>query len=65
MGSLRICRKDAMHILTEGEVTSNVVYPEALVFGEDPKVISHVLIRAHDQRITFTMFQTRTPLRVS
>ena len=31
----RIGRKDAIHILTEGEVTSNVVYPEALDFGED------------------------------
>ena len=26
----RTDRKDAIHILTEGEVTSNIVYPEAL-----------------------------------
>ena len=31
----RTGRKDSIHILTEGEVTSNVVYPEALDFGED------------------------------
>ena len=31
----RTGRKDIIHILTEGEATSNVVYPEALDFGED------------------------------
>ena len=31
----RTGRKDAIHILTEGEVKSNVVYPEALDFGRD------------------------------
>ena len=34
-GRLRTGRKDAIHILTEGEVTLNVIYPEALDFGED------------------------------
>ena len=34
-GPLRTGRKDAIHILTEGKVTSDVVYPEALDFGED------------------------------
>ena len=28
-------RKDAIHILTEGEEMSNVVYPEALDLAED------------------------------
>ena len=28
-------RKDAIHILTERDVTLNVVYPEALDFGRD------------------------------
>ena len=31
----RTGRKDAIHILTEGEVTSNVVYPETLDLAED------------------------------
>ena len=31
----RTGRKDTIHILTEGEATSNVNYPEALDFGED------------------------------
>ena len=31
----RTGRKDAIKILTEGEATSNVVYSQALDFGED------------------------------
>ena len=34
-GLLRTGRKDAIHILTEGEVTSNFVYLEVFDFGED------------------------------
>ena len=54
-------RTDSIHILTEGEITSNVAYSETLDLVEDLK--PHVIIRTRDQRITCTTLITRTPAR--